>query len=111
LKDSAIEKGDLLGGGISNESASAQKDPEEVAVSDNKFDLGSLHEETDSDYNKFAEWTWLQTVDVTSEVDSQKIDSCNSKIINRKPIRATFHRNIEEPTSDTSNIRFGLFDR
>jgi len=108
---SANDKGDLSGGGTSNESASDDRNPEEEAVSDDEFDLGSLHEGTDSDYDEFAEWSWLQAVDVTSEVDGQKIGMCNGKIINREPIRATFYRDIEEPTSDTFDMGFALFDR
>lgn len=111
MKASANDQGDLSGEGTSNESASDGEDPEEGNVLDDDLDSEGLHEETDSEYNEFEEWPWLQAVDVTSDFGGQKIGSCIGKIINREPIRATFYRDIEEPTSDTSDMGFGLFDR
>lgn len=110
LKDLTNDMGDSLGGSISTESASEEEDPEDETVSHDQIDSEGLQEGTDSD-DEFAEWPWLQTVRVASEVDGQRIGLCNGKIIDREPIRATFYRDIEEPTSDTSGMGFGLFDR
>lgn len=110
-KDLASDRGDLSGESRTKESTSGEEDSLYEDVSDDEIHLGSLYEGSDSDYDELAEWPWLQAVDVASEVDGQKIGSCNGKIINREPIRATFYRDIEEPTSDTSEMGFDLFDR
>lgn len=110
-RDSASDTGDLSGESRTDGSASGEEDSLGEAVLHEEIHLGTLHEGSDSDYNELAEWPWLQAVDVVSEVNGQKIGSSNGKIINREPIRATFYRDIEEPTSDTSEMGFGLFDR
>lgn len=106
----ASDKGDLPGGGTSNESKSDEEDSPNGAISDHESDPENLYAGTDSDYDELAEWPWLKAVNVASDVDGQKIGLCHGKIINREPIRATFYRDIEEPTSDTSEMGFDLFD-
>lgn len=46
-----------------------------------------------------------------NSVDDSPIGFCNAKLINREPIRATFYRDMEEPTHDLSELAFHVFDR
>lgn len=43
--------------------------------------------------------------------EAQPIGHCHAKLIDREPIRATFYRDMEEPTNDTSGLAFEVFDR
>lgn len=73
-------------------------------------------ENTDSEvYNAFEEFKWLKPIDFrikrSDDPDSPQLGYCTAKLIDREPIRATFHRDMEEPTHGTASFGFDVFDR
>lgn len=94
----------------SNNPAPDHEDSADDTVSD-EFEPEDFSEEDESDYDELAEWPWLKAVDVRCQVEGQEVGLCHGKVINRAPIRANFYTDIEEPTSDTAEFGFDLFDR
>lgn len=72
-------------------------------------------DEDDEGYDEFEEFKWLKSINVKIEADdaadSPQAGFCVAKLIDRDYIRATFHRDMEEPSNDTATIGFGVFDR
>lgn len=69
----------------------------------------------DGDYEEFEEFNWLKSINIPIKADdaadSPRIGFCEAKLIDRDYIRATFHRDIEEPSNDTATDGFGVFNR
>ena len=76
-------------------------------------DRDSVYESED---DEFAEFNWLEQMDgqikFTSPADSstKQIGYCNGKLIRRDRIHS-FYDDMEEPTPETSQVAFDLFDR
>ena len=69
----------------------------------------------DEDYDEFEEFKWLKSVNITIKADdaadSPQVGFCVAKLIDRDYIRATFHRDMEEPSNDSATVGFGVFNR
>lgn len=72
-------------------------------------------DEDDEDYDEFEEFKWLKSVDIPIKADdtadSPQVGFCVAKLVDRECIRATFHRDMEEPSNDTATVGFGIFNR
>ncbi len=113
-----IAKEDLLEPGLGEDDESDQE--EDIDEDDGESeDIDESEEEDNEDesdeYSEFEEFKWLKSIDVNikaeNSVDDRLIGHCHAKLIDREPIRATFYRDMEEPTNDTSELAFHLFDR
>lgn len=84
-------------------------------IDENDESLEEDFEDGSDDYDDFAEWPWLKSITIRIKADNSVDDSpigfCHAKLINREPIRATFYRDMEEPTHDLSELAFHVFDR
>ncbi|KAL8730545.1 MAG: hypothetical protein Q9166_003999 [cf. Caloplaca sp. 2 TL-2023] len=105
--------------GINDSSASdgmaSQRDKESVSgLHDSEFDDadGCGEDEEGSDFDEFEDLPWLKSLNVDRK-DSTGIviGHCHAKVIDREPIRHSFHHSLEEPSQDTAALAFGLFDR
>lgn len=71
--------------------------------------------EEDEEFDELDEFPWIKSINVPINADgaedSPQIGHCVAKLIDRDYIRATFHRDMEEPSNDTATVGFGLFDR
>jgi GNAT superfamily N-acetyltransferase len=78
-------------------------------MSEDDPDLGS-------EYEEFAEFKWLEQMDgeitlkTSPDSELKQIGYCNSKLIRRNGI-TSFYADMEEPTRDTAELAFDLFDR
>ena len=65
----------------------------------------------------FAEFEWLEQMDGRimltdpANQDRTQIAHCDAKLIRRGQIRNIFYHEMEEPSSETSQLAFDLFDR
>ena len=76
---------------------------------------GDIDDEDDEDFDEFEEFKWLKAINIPTKADdtadSPQIGFCIAKLIDRNYIRATFHRDMEEPSNDTATVGFEVFDR
>lgn len=67
------------------------------------------------DYDEFAHFPWLKPIKVEIKAEDgpheEPVGWCYAELIDREPIRATFYGDMEEPTNDTSELAFNVFDR
>lgn len=72
-------------------------------------------EDDEEGYDEFEEFQWLKSINIsikaTDAADSPQVGYCTARLIDREQIRATFHRDMEEPSHDTATVGFGVFDR
>lgn len=75
----------------------------------------SDEDDVDEDYDGFEEFEWLKSINnpisANGSADSPQIGFCVAKLIDRESIRATFHRDMEEPSNGTATVGFEVFDR
>lgn len=71
-------------------------------------DESDMEEESDSDDE---EWPWLKKNHAEEKRGGRIVASCVAYRIDRKPIRANFYTEMEEPTQDLAELAFDLFDR
>lgn len=77
---------------------------------DDEDDLDDL--ETEDDEDEDEEFPWLKSLNgCVKEPNGTQVGHCHAKLIDRKPIRATFWREMQEPSHDTASLGFDLFDR
>lgn len=73
------------------------------------------YEDDEGDYDEFEEFQWLKSLNISIKAndaaDSPQVGYCTAKIIDREQIRASFHRDMEEPSNDTATMGFSVFDR
>lgn len=73
------------------------------------------NEDDEEDYDEFEEFQWLKPINISMKANdaanSPQIGYCTARLIDREQIRATFHRDMEEPSHDTATVGFGVFDR
>lgn len=79
-------------------------------------DVDDGNDEDDEDYDEFEEFKWLKAINIPIKADdtadSPQVGFCEAKLIDRNYIRATFHRDMEEPSNDTATVvGFGVFNR
>jgi GNAT superfamily N-acetyltransferase len=88
---------------------------DESDESDGLGHLDDTSEEGDSDYDEFSDFPWLEQMDgkitLKNQSNSALIGSCDCKLIRRSQIRSVFYDDMEEPTSETSELAFDIFDR
>lgn len=100
-----------------NDSAASEHDDEEE-----QQDSGEDIEEDDdsaSENDEFAEWDWMEEMEgfVTCVGDSidvgkpKEVGYCEAKLIRRARIGSIFHHEMEQPSEDTSDLAFEVFDR
>ncbi|KAJ4348111.1 uncharacterized protein N0V89_009483 [Didymosphaeria variabile] len=70
-----------------------------------------------SEDDEFAEFRWLEQMDGTVEVADPAnpnkplhVGYCNAKLIRRRRMQS-FYSDLEQPSQETSNLAFELFDR
>ncbi|KAH7152819.1 hypothetical protein EDB81DRAFT_881777 [Dactylonectria macrodidyma] len=92
-------------------------DPDDVSLGFNSSpDTGSVGSETDGDINsqndEFAEWRWLEQIDVCAHVGKKKVAHCDAKLIRRDWMRYDFLTEIQEPNNkEATKLGLDLFDR
>lgn len=66
-----------------------------------------------SSHDEFAEWEWLEQIDgvASVELEHSQVAYCNAKLIRRAHMRSAFWVEMEEPSQETSDLAFELFDR
>ena len=64
-----------------------------------------------SSVDEFAEWEWLEQIDGHANVDHNVVADCDAKLIRRARMRSGFWIQMEEPSEETSDLAFELFDR
>lgn len=84
-------------------------------------DSGSVEDGEDDEYRSDDdvdfEFKWLEPVDVTITLTSttntrpKDVGSCEAKLIRRSQMRWEFHRELEQPSPETSMLAFDVFDR
>jgi len=86
------------------------EDDDELLNSPDDMEDEDPESETDEEFKH-----WLKNISFpikqSEDPDAPKIGYCIAKLIDREPIRATFHRDMEEPTNDTVSCAFEIFDR
>lgn len=105
-------------------SDSNEEEIETSEMSENSFEDESelngeedYEEDVDDDesYDEFEELKWLKSINITinadDAADSPQVGFCVAKLIDRDYIRATFHRDVEEPSNDSATVGFGVFNR
>lgn len=93
-----------------------EEDDEDDIGYDTGYEDPYADEYSDCDSNRsscdeFAEWKWLEQIDGVGDVDHHQVASCDAKLIRRQCIRSAFWTEMEEPSSETSDLAFELFDR
>lgn len=90
---------------------------------DDEDDEAYLYPEYDEDdednYSDYGEHPWLETIRGTaapprstpSSSKESKIGSCLARLIRRGQMRASFWLEMEEPSQETADLAFELFDR
>lgn len=121
-----VIKEDLLGldlgqdGESANENSEDESEEKENEDDDEEGDdypegMEDDSEDASNEFDEFEEFTWLKSIDIhikaENSVDDRPIGYCHAKLIDREPIRATLYRDMEEPTKDTSELAFHVFDR
>jgi GNAT superfamily N-acetyltransferase len=96
-------------------------DSDQSGQTDGLDDFGELDTASEGESNygseddEFAPFRWLEQMDGVATLKGppkrEQIGYCNSKLIRRHAIRATFYDDIEEPSVETSRLGFDLFDR
>lgn len=71
-------------------------------------DESDMEEDSDSDD---GEWPWLKKYHAEEKRVGQIVASCVAYRIDRKPIRADFYTEMEDPTQELADLAFDLFDR
>lgn len=75
----------------------------------------SDEDDLDEDYDEFEDFEWLKSINIPIKADdaadSPQVGFCVAKLIDRDSIRATFHRDMEEPSNDSATVGFGVFNR
>jgi len=61
--------------------------------------------------DEFAHWHWLEQIDGDASVGGNLVAVCDAKLIRRAHIRRTFWSEMAEPSEETSDLGFELFDR
>ncbi|KAK4031568.1 hypothetical protein C8A01DRAFT_21238 [Parachaetomium inaequale] len=82
-------------------------------------DTGSDEPDADEDWygsersscDEFADWKWLEQIDGLANVGHEQVADCNVKLIRRARMRRAFWVEMEEPSEETSDLAFELFDR
>lgn len=87
-------------------------------MEDGSEDLGGLWEnESDDEFPWFEEIDGLATLKQSTDMPTiscageRQVGGCNAKLIRRGMIRESFWLEMEEPTQETSDLAFDLFDR
>ena len=80
----------------------------EEEVGSEKMEDEDYEESSIGDYN---EWPWLETFEAEETREGVPIAKMVAQRIDREPIRANFYTQMEEPTHDTCELAFDLFDR
>lgn len=91
---------------------------------DDEDDEAYLYPEYDEDdegdnYSDYGEHPWLETIRGTAapprstplSLKDSKIGSCLARLIRRGQMRASFWLEMEEPSQETADLAFELFDR
>lgn len=101
----------------------SEHEPEQDFQSSDSNDEDSLLDDDDDDYDiddvdsdrssldEFAGFSWLEQIDTYATEGSERIATCDAKLIRRDQIRSAFWIEMEEPTEETSSLAFDLFDR
>lgn len=111
---------------VDQEQETSDSNEEEIEISElseNSFESTNEpceHEYDDEDdddegYDEFEELEWLKSINISIKADdaadSPQVGFCVAKLIDRDCIRATFHRDMEEPSNDSATVGFGVFNR
>jgi hypothetical protein len=88
---------------------------------DDDNDGDSDFSEDDDEFDEFDEFDWLEDLNATVTLTppttvpgaalKATIASCSAKFIRRGQMRESFWLSMEEPTAETSDLAFTLFDR
>lgn len=101
---------------MEDDSASSVDMNEEHGTSDwsEEEEEEELSDEDDEVYDD-EEFPWLKSIDIQinadDAADSPRVGFCTAKLIDRDNIRATFHRDMDEPSNDTATVGVGVFNR
>lgn len=76
---------------------------EEIQLSDAESDRSSVDE--------FADYAWLEQIDIVAMKGGTQIAACDAKLIRRDHIASRFWSEMDEPTKETSCLAFEVFDR
>ncbi|KAL1601680.1 hypothetical protein SLS60_006595 [Paraconiothyrium brasiliense] len=90
----------------------------ENATSSQEEDYFSSEDESpSSEDDEFAEFRWLEQMDGTIEAANPenpnkplRVGYCNAKLIRRRRVQS-FYSELEQPSQETSDLAFDLFDR
>ena len=80
----------------------------EEEMDNEKMEEEDYEESSIADY---IEWQWLKTFESEETREGVPIAKMVAQRIDREPIRANFYAQMEEPTHDTCELAFDLFDR
>lgn len=84
------------------------EDDEEMEEEVGSEIMDGFEESSTGDYN---EWPWLKTFEAEETREGVPIAKILAQRIDREPIRANFYFQMEEPTQDTCELAYDLFDR
>jgi GNAT superfamily N-acetyltransferase len=111
-------KNDEQNGSEDEEDNSLSEEEEDYGMDDEEEGYGSGDDETlEANYDELAEFDWLEPIDgkimLTNTTDSSmtKIGHSYGELIRRSQVQQAFYEELEEPTSETSELAFDLFDR
>ncbi|PSR84017.1 hypothetical protein BD289DRAFT_482998 [Coniella lustricola] len=105
--DSSQEPASAL---LANNVSTSPNFPASAGEDDSEHGQDSFSDVLSAD-DEFAEFEWLEQIDGRAIEDKKQLAVCSAKLIRRDHIKAGFWEEMEEPTQETSQLAFELFDR